>query len=454
MVLYLEPMPITLRREALVLFIGDIAFLILSLWTTLLVRYAAFPGEDVFMDHLAPFSFLFALSILVFFIAGLYEKHTLMVKSSLPETIFYAQIANIMVGAMFFSLIPYFGIHPKTNLFIYLFFSTVFVSAWRVYLFPVMARGTPVRALLVGGGAECAEIYAEVNGNSRYTFQFVKPCLQGSGGTPVTRERIFAEAATEEVSVVVMPFASVSEGPPLPTWDAFMISGVRFIDSARLYEDLFDRVSLSLLDHRWFLAESAGGRGALYRAAKRVTDIVIAAVALAVLSPLILVVAVVLKASGSAFIFQKRVGKGGRDIAIVKFRSMLFDDGGNPEQQKLNRVTAIGTVLRKTRIDEIPQFWNVLTGELSLIGPRPEIRALAQEYEQHIPFYNARLLIQPGVSGWAQIKHKSPPKFKLNVEATREKLSYDLYYLKHRSVAIDVAIALRTVKILLSLLGR
>jgi lipopolysaccharide/colanic/teichoic acid biosynthesis glycosyltransferase len=156
----------------------------------------------------------------------------------------------------------------------------------------------------------------------------------------------------------------------------------------------------------------------------------------------------------SAFIFQERVGKNNTLIKIIKFRTMLFDDAGDPERQKKNRVTVLGAFLRKTQIDEMPQFWNVLMGELSLIGPRPEIPSLVAEYEKQIPYYAARHLLQPGISGWAQIRHASPPKWKLDVEATRNKLAYDLYYLKKRTVILDSIIILRTIHILLSRAGK
>ncbi len=447
-------MPITIRREALALLGGDIAFLTFSLWATLLVRTFDIPKWETFYAHVVPFLFLFLLSVLIFFIAGLYEKHTLLFKSSLPETIFYAQIGNIIAGALFFFMIPYFGIQPKTNLFIYLFFSTTFVSAWRIYIFPLLKRGRITPALIFGEGDECVEIHDEINNNSRYAIRFVSSCqsLEGNG-TALEIERAVRRYGAP---VVVMPFSSVHLPKSGSSWDSLAVSGIRFTDTARLYEELFDRVALPLLTNRWFFEENVRAEVALYTVFKRVMDIVVSLIALIVLTPVIALIALTLFVfdGGRPFIFQPRVGRGGKEISIAKFRTMLFDDGGDPKKQKLNRITSFGSFLRKTRLDELPQFWNVLWGDLSLIGPRPEIRSLVEEYEKLIPFYNARFLMQPGISGWAQIKHASPPKFSLDVEATKEKLSYDLYYLKHRSLMLDMSIALRTVKILLSWVGR
>ncbi|MBI3573719.1 sugar transferase [Candidatus Kaiserbacteria bacterium] len=444
---------ISFRSEALVLAVGDISFLALSLWATLLVRYTALPHTRIFLTHLVPFSFLFLFSTAVFLIAGLYEKHTLLVKSKLPETIFYAQVANVIVAAIFFFLVPHFGIQPKTNLFIYLFFSTTFVSFWRLYLFPAFSVSVPSPALLVGEGTVCADVEREVNNNNRYAVRFSGHIDTAGLPTDEVKEKILA-ALSEPGAFVVMPF-SFMRGRGSHTWDTLMLSGVKFIDLEDLYEDLFGRVALSLIDERWFLEARSQAPAALYDIFKGFTDLLLSAFALVVLSPLIVVVVIILSAGGgNSLIFQRRVGRDGHPISIIKFRTMLFDDGEDPEKKKQNRITRFGAFLRKTQIDEIPQFWNVLTGDLSLIGPRPEIPHFVEEYARVIPYYETRHLIQPGISGWAQIKHASPPKFRLDVEATADKLSYDLYYLKHRSFLLDMEIVLRTIKILLARASR
>jgi len=116
-------------------------------------------------------------------------------------------------------------------------------------------------------------------------------------------------------------------------------------------------------------------------------------------------------------------------------------------------VTRVGNMLRKTRIDEFPQLWNVLKGDLSLIGPRPEMPHLAELYEKEIPYYNIRHFIQPGLSGWAQIHHSKPPKFGAQYDGTKEKLSYDIFYIKNRSLLLDLYIGLKTIKTLFSRTG-
>ncbi|OGZ06827.1 MAG: hypothetical protein A3D65_06725 [Candidatus Lloydbacteria bacterium RIFCSPHIGHO2_02_FULL_50_13] len=125
-------------------------------------------------------------------------------------------------------------------------------------------------------------------------------------------------------------------------------------------------------------------------------------------------------------------------------------DEGKQLGENKDRITAVGNILRKSRIDELPQLWNVLRGDLSLIGPRPEFPGLVKIYHEQIPYYNMRHLVKPGLSGWAQVHHEKPPH---TLEETKDKLAYDLYYLKNRSLALDIKIALKTVKTLLSRTG-
>jgi len=450
---YGKLMPISRPREALFLFLGDIFFLALALIVTLIVRYAEVPDARLLTLHFVPFSFLFLLSTLVFFIAGLYEKHTLTMKEALPATVFYAQCANIIIAVALFFFAPFFAIQPKAFLFLYLFFSTILVSVWRTTVFPALSVREPAPAILLGSGTECEEVYEEVNGNTRYSVRF--EAFHRTQGEAPAPDDLLKLASAHSPSVVVMPASYLRDPAFASAWSTLARQGVRFISLSDLYEELFERVALPLIDGRVFFEKGIFDQTFLYATLKRVMDVALSTSALILISPLLLAVWFALKAGGgNALIFQERIGQGNRLIRIIKFRTMLFDDAGDPEKQKKNRVTAFGAFLRKWQIDEMPQFLNVIMGDLSLVGPRPEIPALVAEYEKHIPYYGARHMIQPGISGWAQIKHASPPKWKLDVEATRNKLSFDLYYLKHRSIVTDTVVALRTLKILAARAGK
>jgi lipopolysaccharide/colanic/teichoic acid biosynthesis glycosyltransferase len=167
-------------------------------------------------------------------------------------------------------------------------------------------------------------------------------------------------------------------------------------------------------------------------------------------------IAIKLDDGGPIFIIQERVGKDGKNVNFYKFRSMSGNDQGKYGKDGTSKhfVTRIGKIIRKTRIDELPQLWSVIKGDLSLIGPRPEFPALVNVYDKEIPFYNARHLVKPGLSGWAQIYHEAHPHHAIATEDTKEKLSYDLYYIKNRSLALDIKIALRTMQILMKRAGK
>jgi lipopolysaccharide/colanic/teichoic acid biosynthesis glycosyltransferase len=227
------------------------------------------------------------------------------------------------------------------------------------------------------------------------------------------------------------------------------------VDLRDLYEEVFDRVPLSLLRYEWVLGNLGSSR--LYDALKRGIDIVAAAV-LGLVSLIFypfVILAIKLDDGGPIFVTLPRIGRLQAEIDIVKFRSMSGNDAGSYGSSGKSElvVTRVGKWIRKFRIDELPQLWNILKGDLSFVGPRPETPTLVASYNARIPYYNARHLITPGLTGWAQIRHDRHPHHGLAIEETKEKLSYDLYYLKRRSLALDVYIMLQTARIIFTAKG-
>jgi len=401
------------RRETTILLIGDFLILVASLWAALLLRNLALPTFSYFERNFIPFLPVFLLSLAVFYIAGLYEKQTRPIRSVMGIRIAGAQATTVAMAAILFFILPL-AIAPKTILALYLIISVVAESAWRFYrMNREIKEGERASAILVGSGSEVDELYDEVNGSNKYLIRFV--------GRVDTR-RVSASSVPE-------------------------------IDFAPLYEEIFDRVPLEHLDVAQLIGSLPKHR-TVYDATKRVFDIMLAILTVIIAIPFIGVAALALTIeSGQPFMRPKRMGKDRRIIKLLKLRTMLFDDDGDPKLQKKNRVTAVGRVLRKTRIDELPQLWNVLTGDLSFIGPRPEFPKIAEVYEREISQYRMRHLIAPGLSGWAQIHDYDAPRGGADVPRTERKLSFDLYYLKHRSFGLDLAIALKTLRTLFAFSG-
>ena len=435
------------KKEPIILFLGDIVVFVLSLWLTLLVRYFEIPHGDIWYNHVVPFSFLFVVWILVFIIAGLYRKHTVLFKRKVRGIILRAQITNILIAAAFFFVIPYFGIAPKTNLFIYLIISFIFIAFWRLYLFPIIDFKKKRSGLLIGSGVEMEELRSEMNNNSSYDLFFEETLdLDKLSSDSIVSE---AERAIKENEISVIAIDATDERvvPILPVLYSLIFLGIEIIDISRMYENIFERVPLSFVKQNWLLDNVKLSSKIVYDTLKRAFDIVVGVVIgipAIILYPFVYL-AIKLDDGGALFYFSERVGANGKIIRLAKFRSMTFD--GSEE------MTRVGNFLRKTRIDELPQLLAVLKGDLSLIGPRPETPELAALYERRIPYYNVRHLIKPGLSGWAQIYQDVPPKYGVQYDETALKLSYDLYYVKHRGVTLDFQIALQTIKTLMSRSG-
>lgn len=192
----------------------------------------------------------------------------------------------------------------------------------------------------------------------------------------------------------------------------------------------------------------------IYTFIKRVMDILIAIIAIPIFSPLMLVTAVLIKleSPGPVLFLQNRVGKGNKDFRIYKFRSMRKDSeklGAQFAQDGDMRVTRVGKVIRKLRIDELPQFFNVLKGDMSLIGPRPEQRFFVDQFEHELPFYMYRHIVRPGISGWAQVVHG----YAADADDTQIKIEHDFYYIKHFSLWLDVLIVFKTIRTILTGFG-
>ncbi len=444
------------RKEPLVLLTGDILFFLVSLWVALAVRNGELPSSELFLLHLVPFGLLFAMWIVVFYIAGLYEKHTTILQSRLPAVLAGAQLTNSAVAVIFFYFIPFFGITPKTILFICLAVSFALVLFWRMYGYFALNRTKSANAILIGSGEEMKELMSEVNGNPIYNLHFVSSIDLSRTEKSFWRE-IVSRAYSEDVSVIAIDLAHENVEPVLPHLYNLIFSNINFIDMHKIYEDIFDRVPLSLLRYNWFLENISTKPRSAYDGLKRVMDVVLAGV-LALISLVVypfVWLAIKLDDGGPLFIVQERIGENNKIVKILKFRSMTHDDKGEyGTDTKPNTVTRPGQFLRKSRIDELPQLWNVVKGDLSLIGPRPELPVLVKKYTEEIPYYNVRHLIKPGLSGWAQIYHDAHSHHEVDTLETKNKLSYDLYYIKNRSLLLDFKVALRTLKTLVSFVGR
>lgn len=240
-----------------------------------------------------------------------------------------------------------------------------------------------------------------------------------------------------------------------PIWQKFLadctLRGIPVYNIRQIEESLTGRVKI-----RHMYENDLGSLlpSATYMLVKRGLDMVIVLLLLPLALPIMLLIAIAifLESRGSVLFIQNRVGQSGREFRIYKFRSMHVDsekNGARLAQMNDERITGVGQFIRKTRLDELPQFFNILKGDMSLIGPRPEQKIFVEQFEQSIPFYNYRHIVKPGLSGWAQVTHG----YASNANETQVKIEHDFYYIKHFSFSLDLLIMFKTIRIILTGFG-
>jgi exopolysaccharide biosynthesis polyprenyl glycosylphosphotransferase len=231
-------------------------------------------------------------------------------------------------------------------------------------------------------------------------------------------------------------------------------SGLKLVGQAHFFDHAFGRIPLADLKPTWFMSIFHLWQRPYTRFAKRTFDVVCASFILLFAAPLMLVAAALVRLTPGPVIYrQTRVGEGGRPFRMLKFRTMRADaEAPGPAFAQLEdpRVTKVGRVLRRTHVDELPQLWNVLCGEMSIVGPRPERPEFIPTLEEAVPFFTRRLLVKPGITGWAQLRHD----YASDADGAAEKLSYDLWYLRHRNLVVDLAICVKTFSSILARPGR
>jgi exopolysaccharide biosynthesis polyprenyl glycosylphosphotransferase len=226
--------------------------------------------------------------------------------------------------------------------------------------------------------------------------------------------------------------------------------GFSVVGLAEFYEYAFGRLPVRNMNSRWFMSVLHLYQRPYARWAKRTFDVVVAGLGVLLTAPLFPILALLVRRTAGPVIYrQVRLGEGGRTFTIYKFRSMGTDAEIGVAiwaAEHDPRVTALGRFMRKTRLDELPQLWNVLCGDMSIVGPRPERPEFVEQLEAEVPFWSRRHLVKPGITGWAQVRRG----YTADAASTSEKLSYDLWYLRHRSLVVDLAICVKTISTLLS----
>lgn len=431
------------KIKRILLLAGDIAILYFALWLTLRMRYGIAQLPRQWELHFVPFTIVFAVWVIVFYILGLYDLNIAKNTSQFFKILYKAAIVNAALALLFFYLIPYFGITPRANLIIVIALVGMLMFLWRrVYNSFVRLPLAANNVVFVGKNKESIALAEAINRNPQLGYRVL--------GTIEPEDEQFRKVVQEAPINTLISVVNLKQSPEFAKFLYKQLPKLNVKEFNTFYEELRGKISVSEIDEIWFLANLQEENKALYDAAKRLFDIIagLALIALVVVLYVLIAFAIKFDSAGPVFYKQKRVGKNGKIFRIVKFRSMVQDaeqNGAEWATKKDPRTTRVGKILRKTLLDELPQGINILKGEMSLIGPRPERPEFVKKLKKEIPYYDIRHIVKPGLTGWAQVKFK----YGNTKEDALKKLQYELYYIKNRSIFLDLKIILKTIDIIL-----
>lgn len=447
------------QHKTFILISGDVLILYFSLFATLFVRYPNHLTSQLWHKHLYPFTIIFTLWIIVFYFVGLYELDFAKKQLVFLGHLIQAFLINIALSIGFFYLVP--SITPKRNLLFVVLFSFILFYLWRrVFSLIAQSKALKEKIAFVGISQEVAEIIAKCTSNPHLSYDIVFVLASKNHNQFLERippqikvyqglaklNQLLKKTSVDKIIVAMQP----ETNPVLAKELYHSSSNIKFIYFPNFYEDIIKKVPLEMINRLW-LQVSSDEKKTLTNFSKRVLDnflAVIGGILLVIIFPF-LFLGYILTDGLPIFFIQNRIGKGGKKFKIFKLRTMVK----NARKQKTlwtekndTRVTPLGKFLRKFYIDELPQFVNILKGEMSVVGPRPERPELVKILEKEITFYPLRHLVKPGVTGWAQINSF----YARSVEDSIEKTKYDLYYVKNYSLLFDISILLQTIKMVFS----
>ncbi|MCB9802537.1 sugar transferase [Candidatus Nomurabacteria bacterium] len=441
-----------------ILLLTDIILLYFSLVITLFIRYQYFSWE-LLQEHLWPFSIVFALWLIVFFINGLYE-----IRKVKNDYKFYGQlinnlIVNTLLAFSFFYLIlgRFSNLRPQKVLIILILIFAILWIIWRKIFFSLLSSIRLSNNLaIIGINPESLLLAQEIITQPHLGYKlklFINPeslnIPEKFQIIPSTKDLANLKKDLEKYkinTVVVVNNPKYSPEVARYLFESIDLK-ITYSNLIDFYEKITGKIPVTDLERSWFFENLSQKNNDWFQIIKRIYDLFFAIlfglISLVFLPFLALLIK--LESNGPLIYKQKRVGLGGKEFYAYKFRSMKKDaeknTGAQWAKEKDARITKIGKIIRKTRIDEIPQFWNIIKGEMSFVGPRPERPEFVEILKQEIPFYNERHLIKPGLTGWAQINFP----YGASIEDAKEKLQYDLFYVKNQSIALDISIILKTI---------
>lgn len=463
------------RFKQLTLLIGDLIVLYIGLYLALALRYWQLPAPS-FVQLLSQMAWLFGLAVIILFILGLYDLNQ--TKNSWP---FFQKI--IIAGTIWLVMcIAYFYINPtktlaspKTILLLCTVVGFGLIAFWRYIYNHFISTTLKIKVVFAGLTKESMELMKTLANEPELGYAAIGIIADPQNEEILNQEKfnqlkkfIIGKNLSEindlikqrMVQLVVISPAMSQNQELMKHLYADLFQQIGVVSLANFYEEIFKRIPPFTFSESWFIANLQEQNKKIYDRGRILLDYLLAVVMSIFFAATFPLIALLIKitSKGPVFIIQERVGRLGKTFKIYKYRTMksLGRDGSaetnGPQFASVNdmRITTFGKLLRKTRLDEVPQFINILKGEMSIIGPRPERPEFVEQFTAAMPFYNLRHLVKPGLTGWAQLQNS----YYGTMEENLHKLEYDLYYIKNRNLILDIVIILRTLNILGRMAGR
>lgn len=456
------------ERRALLL-IGDIIMVFIALIAALAFWAQGDQWADFSVEFLrsTPFWFYLLPILWLLLLSGIYQERR---AADWSETLRAIAIAAV-IALVFYSIIYFFyppKSLPRRGVAAFVGSALILTLIWRWIYIRVFTAPQFLRRVLLVGGGETGQIILKILKDMRPQPFIVVGIIDDDPkkigteieGYPVLAgsDKLLEIMSVQEITDLIVAISGKMQGSMFQALLDAQEKGAEITRMPVVYEELLHRVPIRYLEADWILRSFVDQArvNVFNELAKRLIDILMASIGLLILSPLLpfISLAIIFDSGFPIFYTQKRMGRNGILYDIYKFRTMRQDAeaNGQPQWAEENdrRATRVGLLLRKTHLDEFPQFINVLKGEMSIVGPRAERPELVEWFQQHVPFYRARLLVRPGITGWAQVNQQ----YASTIDETIEKLEYDLYYIKHRGLMMDLRTMLRTPAMILGLRGR
>lgn len=450
----------TVAKRLILLIIGDLLIVNGSIFLSAIIRLGLSGGWEYIRSNQVSFALTGLVFIFAFFFSELYD-----IRKDFKSVGNIITIACASAGAFIITTFLFYiswslrigrGVFVINGVLI-----TLFIIGWRLlysYLLdkPIFKRNV----LVIGAGWSGKTILKEINRSKKSGMQVAgfiddDPAKQGErvDGFPVLGDRYILDTVIHQndIGLIVNAITHEKHADLIKALINCSWRGIDIIDMPTMYEQLTGKIPFKHINDMWMLHVVISKPKLYDKLFKPLIEVFFSLMLFMILMPAMVIIALLVKmdSRGGVFYTQERIGKDGKEFTMIKFRTMVENaeshTGAVYTVDNDPRITKIGRFLRKWRLDEIPQLLNVIKGEMSLVGPRPERYAFIREFEEKIPFYTQRLAVRPGLTGWAQVKYP----YASSIEQTEEKLQYDLYYVKNMSFILDVVVVLKTIKVVL-----